>query len=204
MRIRKDIGLSSLAQGVEVEGVTPGIFSLDVEFEASPGVTVLFGRSGSGKTTTLQLIAGLMRPDSGRIAINGDALFDSDQRIDLPVRKRRVGYVFQNLALFPHISVRANVEFGIEAGSRRERADRALRMMEALHIEHTAERLPREISGGEAQRAALARALCYGPRILLLDEPLSAIDESTKLGIIRDLKDLNRDLGLPIIYVTHS
>lgn len=188
-------------------GKTPGpagVFSLDVEFEAQPGVTVLFGASGSGKTTTLQSIAGLLKPDSGRIAIGGDALFDSELGINLPIRKRRVGYVFQTLALFPHLSVRANVEFGINGPDRRERARRADEMMEALHIGHTAGRLPRDISGGEAQRVALARALCCGPRLLLLDEPLSAIDEATKLGIIGDLKALNRQLRLPIIYVTHS
>jgi molybdate transport system ATP-binding protein len=191
VRIRKELGAANA-------------FTLDVEFEAEPGVTVLFGASGSGKTTTLQSIAGLLKPDSGRIAIGGDALFDSERDIDLPIRKRRVGYVFQNLALFPHLSVRANVEFGINGPDRRERARRADEMMEALHIRHTAGRLPRDISGGEAQRVALARALCCGPRLLLLDEPLSAIDEATKLGIISDLKTLNRQLRLPIIYVTHS
>jgi molybdate transport system ATP-binding protein len=202
VRIKKEFGPPDGAR--EAEGISAGQFSLDVSFEAAAGVTVLFGASGSGKTITLQAIAGLLRPDSGRIAIGGDALFDSEKKIDLPIRKRRVGYVFQNLALFPHLSVRSNVEFGINGSNRRERARRADEMMEALHIEHTAARLPRDISGGEAQRVALARALCCDPRILLLDEPLSAIDEATKLGIIRDLKTLNRKLRLPVIYVTHS
>jgi molybdate transport system ATP-binding protein len=176
-------------------------FRLDVEFEALPGVTILFGASGSGKTTTLKGIAGILRPDAGRIAIGEKTLFDSARAIDLPIRQRNVGYVFQNLALFPHLSARANVEFGMTGRRRRERA---IDLLRAFHVEHAAERQPRQISGGEAQRVALARALACGPHILLLDEPLSAIDEATKLAILSDLKMLNRELRLPVIYVTHS
>ncbi|HSE99133.1 MAG TPA: molybdenum ABC transporter ATP-binding protein [Blastocatellia bacterium] len=204
IRIRKRLGPIVRAPENASGDRTPSEFTLDVEFEAAPGVTVLFGASGSGKTTTLQSIAGLIRPDSGRIAIDGDPLFDSDAGIDIPIRKRRVGYVFQNLALFPHLTARENVEFAMSNSDRRDRARRADEMMRSLHIGHTADRLPRDISGGEAQRVALARALCSAPRMLLLDEPLSAIDEATKLGVIRDLKELNRQLRLPIIYVTHS
>lgn len=180
-----------------------GEFDLDVEFEAPPGVTILFGASGSGKSMTLRAIAGILRPDTGVITIDGDALFDGDRRIDLPIRERRVGYVFQNLALFPHLSVLENVEFGM-GGSRGDKRGRALAIMESLRIGHTARRKPRDISGGEAQRVALARALSSGPRILLLDEPLSALDEVTKTAIIADLKAINREMRLPIIYVTHS
>jgi len=179
-------------------------FALDVKFNASPGVTILFGASGSGKTTTLKSIAGLIRPDAGRIEVDGSTLFDSSQAINLPIRKRRVGYVFQNLALFPHLTARENIEFGMADVPRAERYQRAGAMMRAFKIEHTASRKPRDISGGEAQRVALARALSSGPRILLLDEPLSAIDEATKLAIIADLKAINRELRLPILYVTHS
>jgi molybdate transport system ATP-binding protein len=183
-------------------------FSLDVEFEAAPGITILFGASGSGKTTTLRSIAGIIRPDSGIIDVDGHTLYDSGhdsgRAIDLPIRKRGVGYVFQDLALFPHLSARQNVEFGMTNLPRRERRERATEVMEALHIAHTADRRPRDISGGEAQRVALARALSCRPRILLLDEPLSAIDEATKLAIISDLKAINRGLRLPIIYVTHG
>jgi len=179
-------------------------FALDVDFEVHAGVTILFGASGSGKTMTLKSIAGIIRPDHGKISINDQILFDSDKGINTPIRKRGVGYLFQNLALFPHKTALANVEFGMTGIARRERRDRALKMMAALRIEHTASRKPRDISGGEAQRVALARALSCGPRILLLDEPLSAIDEATKLGIIADLKAINRELLLPIIYVTHS
>lgn len=179
-------------------------FALDVEFTAPPGVTILFGASGSGKTTTLKAIAGIIRPDAGRIAVDDCALFDSTRGIDLPIRKRKVGYVFQNLALFPHLTARENVEFGMTDIPRVERHERAAAMMRAFKIEHTISRKPRDISGGEAQRVALARALSSGPRILLLDEPLSAIDEATKLAIIADLKAINHELRLPIIYVTHS
>jgi molybdate transport system ATP-binding protein len=179
-------------------------FTLDIEFAAPPGVTILFGASGSGKTTTLKSIAGIIRPDAGRIEVDGCTLYDSTQAINLPIRKRRVGYVFQNLALFPHLTARENIEFGMTDVPRAERHERAAAMMRAFKIEHTATRKPRAISGGEAQRVALARALSSGPRLLLLDEPLSAIDETTKLAIIADLKAINRELRLPILYVTHS
>lgn len=179
-------------------------FTLDVEFSAPPGITILFGASGSGKTTTLKAISGLIKPDAGLISIDGKVLFDSTRRTDVPIRTRGVGYVFQNLALFPHLTARANIEFGIRGISRKEQRRRAQETMEKFSIRHIAERSPRHISGGEAQRVALARALASEPRILLLDEPLSALDDPTKLCIIDDLIGLNRTLRLPIIYVTHS
>ena len=179
-------------------------FTLDVEFEAAAGVTILFGASGAGKSATLKAIAGLVRPDSGSIRIGERVLFDSAARISLPIRERRVGYVFQHLALFPHLSALGNVEFALSRLGRHERRRRAFEMLEQFHIAHTAARRPREISGGEAQRVALARALAGDPRLLLLDEPLSALDEATKVSIISDLKQINRKLGLPILYVTHS
>ena len=206
--IKKALGLSAWDDRNETLGTTTaptfGTFQLDVEFEAPPGFTILFGASGSGKTTTLKSISGIVSPDSGRISINEEPLFDSDRGIDIPIRKRGVGYVFQDLALFPHLSAVANVEFGMSGQPKLERRRRAEAMMEALHIPHTASRRPRDVSGGEAQRIALARALSCQPRLLLLDEPLSAIDEATKIGIISDLKSLNREMGLPIIYVTHN
>ena len=181
-----------------------GGFVLDVEFEVSAGVTILFGASGSGKSTTLKSIAGLVRPDAGRIAIGEHVLFDAASGIDAPVRERNVGYVFQNLALLPHLTALANIEFAIDNLSRRARRQRALELMRSFAVEHVAARRPRDISGGEAQRIALARALARNPQMLLLDEPLSALDEPTKLAIIADLKTLNRTLNLPVIYVTHS
>lgn len=208
VKIRKvlgSIGDARTSQNREPSGAQDaGAFSMDVEFDVPSGFTILFGASGSGKTTTLRCIAGIVRPDAGRIAIDNEALFDSAERIDLPIRARGVGFVFQDLALFPHLTALANVEFGMSGLSRAERRQRAQATMEALRISHTSERKPRQISGGEAQRVALARALASQPRILLLDEPLSATDEATKRGIIADLKSINRELRLPIVYVTHS
>lgn len=205
VRIKKALRSSGHRGGSESPGASAAqTFLLDVEFVVPPGFTILFGASGSGKTTTLRSISGIVRPDAGRIVIDDEVLFDSAERIDLPIRKRGVGYVFQDLALFPHLTALANVEFGMSSRPKGDRRLRAAEMMEALRITHAAGRKPREISGGEAQRVALARALAYQPRILLLDEPLSAIDEATKRSIISDLKSINRELRLPIIYVTHS
>lgn len=179
-------------------------FVLDVEFAAPPGVTILFGASGSGKTQTLLSVAGLTRPDEGLIAVEGETLFDSSRDFSLPVNRRHVGYVFQSLALFPHMTARANVEFAAHDLPKRERRERAAALLERFGVGHTAARRPREISGGEAQRVALARALASEPRMLLLDEPLSALDEPVKLSIMSDLREMNRRLRLPILYVTHS
>jgi molybdate transport system ATP-binding protein len=208
VKLTKQLG-SRVAASNETGGVPGGParadgFALDVDFTVPAGVTILFGASGSGKTTVLRCIAGIVKPESGCIAISDTLLFESSKGIDLPVRKRGVGYVFQDLALFPHLTALGNIEFGIEGQDRRSRRQRALELMEALKIQHTAGRRPSQISGGEAQRVALARALAVRPRLLLLDEPLSAIDEATKMGIIADLRKLNRELNLPVIYVTHS
>lgn len=182
----------------------PQSFTLDVEFAAAAGVSILFGASGSGKTLTLKAIAGLVRPDAGLIKDGARTLFDSERRIDLRVRERGAGYVFQDLALFPHLTAHENVEFPISHLPRRERRARAGALLERFGIAHIAARSPRNISGGEAQRVALARALAGSPRFLLLDEPLSALHESIKLEIIADLKQVTRELRLPVIYVTHS
>ena len=202
VRIEKSLG--SKAGGASTDAIRADGFKLDVQFEAPAGFTILFGASGSGKSTTLKSVAGIVRPDSGCISIDEQVLFDSDQNIDVPIRSRGVGFVFQDLALFPHLTALANVEFGMSDLPRLERRRRAESMMEVLRISHTSWRKPRDVSGGEAQRIALARALSCKPRLLLLDEPLSAIDEATKLGIISDLKTLNRELCLPILYVTHN
>lgn len=207
VRIKKEFGerRAQAARGPDyTEREGRGAFTLDAEFDAPSGITILFGASGSGKTSTIKSIAGILKPDSGFINLQGHALFDSERGINRPIRERGVGLVFQNLALFPHMTALGNVEFAVNATARRERRRRALELLERLRIAHTAPRRPRDISGGEAQRVALARALASQPRLLLLDEPLSAIDEATRLEIISDLKMINRDLRLPVIYVTHN
>ena len=179
-------------------------FFLEVGFEAAPGFTILFGASGAGKTTLLDCVAGLVTPDAGRIAIGERVLFDSAQRTDIAVAKRHVGYVFQDLALFPHLSVEQNVEYGLSHLPLKERRDRAAAILRAFRIAHLARRSASEISGGESQRVALARTLVTDPAVLLLDEPLAALDAPTKATIIDDLREWNRAHRIPILYVTHS
>ncbi len=179
-------------------------FSLEVDFQAAPGITILFGPSGAGKTTLLDCVAGLAKPDSGRIAIGDRVWFDASQRIDVPVANKRVGYVFQNLALFPHLTVEQNVQYGLARLPPVERAAQASAILRAFRIPHLASRYPREISGGESQRAALARTLVTNPAVLLLDEPLAALDAATKSKIIDDLRQWNEAHRIPILYVTHS
>lgn len=179
-------------------------FVLEAEFRAAPGFTILFGPSGAGKTTVLDCVAGLAKPDSGRIAIGDRVLFDATQGTDLPVSKRHIGYVFQSLALFPHLTLEKNVQYGLTHLPQSERAERATAILQAFHIAHLAQRYPREISGGESQRAALARTLVTDPAVLLLDEPLAALDAATKSKIINDLRQWNQVHRIPILYVTHS
>jgi len=179
-------------------------FVLDVAFEAASGFTILFGASGAGKTTLLDCVAGLARADAGRISLGDRVLFDSAARIEIPVAKRRAGYVFQNLALFPHMSVEQNVSYGLAHAPNSDRAKRVSAILEAFRIAHLARRRPAEISGGENQRTALARTLVTDPEVMLLDEPLAALDTPTKSQIIDDLREWNRAHRIPILYVTHS
>jgi molybdate transport system ATP-binding protein len=179
-------------------------FSLQVDFVAEPGFTILFGPSGAGKTTLLDCIAGLATPDAGRIAANHRVLFDAEAGLNLPVAKRQVGYVFQDLALFPHLSAEQNVAYGLAHLSRAARRQRALAVLDALRIAHLSQRRPAEISGGERQRVALARALVTDPSVLLLDEPLAALDARTKSAILDDLRQWNQAHRIPTLYVTHS
>jgi len=179
-------------------------FLLDVDFQASPGFTILFGPSGAGKTTLLDCVAGITHPDSGRIAIGGRVLLEGTQQTALPTAKRRVGYVFQTLSLFPHMTVEQNVHYGLSHVSSQERADRTSKILTAFRIAHLAKQSARQISGGESQRVALARTLVTDPDVLLLDEPLAALDAPTKSAIIDDLRQWNRDHQIPILYVTHS
>jgi molybdate transport system ATP-binding protein len=179
-------------------------FSLEVALEAGAGFTMILGPSGSGKTTLLDCIAGLMRPDAGRIAIGERSLFDARSNIDVPVAARRVGYLFQNIALFPHLTVERNIHYGIARLSPSERERRTHAMLESLRIAELRDRKPNQISGGERQRVALARALVTEPAVLMLDEPLTALDASTKSRLVEDLRQWNLSHRIPILYVTHS
>jgi len=179
-------------------------FVLEVEVRAEPGFTILFGPSGAGKTTLLDCVAGLAWPDSGRIAIGGRVLFDAARGTNIPISKRHFGYVFQSLALFPHLTVEQNVRYGLAHAPHAARESSGSAILEAFHIAHLAPRFPSEISGGESQRVALARTLVTDPAVLLLDEPLAALDVATKARIIDDLRAWNRAHRIPILYVTHS
>jgi molybdate transport system ATP-binding protein len=179
-------------------------FVLEVDFQAAHGFTILFGPSGAGKTTLLDCVAGLTKPDSGRSTIGNRIWFDGELGVDLPVARRHVGYVFQSLALFPHLTVEQNVQYGLAHLPRADRTAQALAILQAFRIPHLAQRYPREISGGESQRTALARTLVTDPAVLLLDEPLAALDANTKSKIIDDLRLWNQAHRIPILYVTHS
>ncbi len=179
-------------------------FSLEAGFQAAAGFTMILGPSGGGKTTLLNCIAGFERPDRGRIAIGARGLFDSDEHIDIPVAERGLGYVFQDLALFPHMTVAQNVQYGIAKLPVDQRRARTIAMIESLRIGHLSARKPAEISGGERQRVALARSLVTNPAALLLDEPLTALDKTTKSKILDDLRGWNAAHEIPIVYVTHS
>lgn len=179
-------------------------FALDVEFSAASGFTILFGASGAGKSTLLDCIAGLVRPDAGSIRVGPTVFFDSQSGADLPVSRRKVGYVFQDLALFPHLTVEANVRYGLHRQAPTERERGVASILDAFRIPDLRKRRPREISGGERQRVALARSLVTDPCILLLDEPLAALDAATKSRILDDLRAWNEAHRIPILYVTHS
>jgi molybdate transport system ATP-binding protein len=179
-------------------------FTLDLSFDTGSGFTILFGASGAGKTTLLDCIAGLITPERGKIRVGERLWFDRDVGLNLPVQSRRIGYVFQDLALFPHLSVEQNLAYGIASVPWEERVNRISHILESFRIPHLRSRKPQQISGGERQRVALARALVTDPSVLLLDEPLSALDAPTKSAIIDDLRVWNAAHGIPILYVTHS
>jgi molybdate transport system ATP-binding protein len=180
-------------------------FSLDVAFDVPPGITVLFGPSGSGKSTTLAAIAGLVRPATGRVALGSRPWFDADAGVDLPVHERRAAYVFQSLALFPHRTATQNVAYGIDRRlSREARRERARALLARFHVAHVADRKPATFSGGEAQRVALARALGMSPRIILLDEPFSALDAALRRALFEDVLGIAGDLAVPVLLVTHD
>jgi len=181
-----------------------GSFHLNVHFRALAGFTILFGASGAGKTTLLDCIAGLMQPEEGRIVAGGEELFDSEKKCNVAAWKRRIGYVHQDLALFPHLTAEENVGYGLRELSATERRNRSREILESFHIGHLRDRRPAKISGGERQRVALARALVTEPRALLLDEPLAALDRPTKSALVGDLRRWNQNHRVPILFVTHN
>jgi molybdate transport system ATP-binding protein len=180
------------------------VFNLNVKFRLAPGISILFGASGAGKTTVLDCIAGLGRPASGRISVGSDLLFDSQLGVNLSADRRKLGYVFQDLALFPHLTAEQNICYGLSKLDATERRKRCDAILQSFHIAHLRKRKPREISGGERQRVALARTLVTDPKALLLDEPLAALDSPTKSRIMDDLRIWNETHRVPILYVTHS
>jgi molybdate transport system ATP-binding protein len=179
-------------------------FVLDVSLEIPACITILLGPSGAGKSTLLDCIAGLVRPDSGRVSVGQELWFDSSQRIGVPVHQRRVGYVFQSLTLFPHLNVEENIGYGIAHLPPRERKARIDEILSAFRVAALRQRKPAEISGGEAQRVELARSLVTDPQVLLLDEPMTGLDEQLKAHIIEDLRAWRTARNIPILYVTHS
>lgn len=181
-----------------------GDFQLSAAFRSGARITALMGRSGSGKTTLVNAIAGLVRPQRGRIVVDGIILLDLAQGICVPAHRRRVGYVFQEGRLFPHLTVKQNLMFGRWFAPRREAGAEPDHITDLLGIGHLLARRPATLSGGEKQRVAIARALLANPRILLMDEPLAALDRAAKDEILPVLERLHRELAIPVIYVTHD
>jgi len=179
-------------------------FQLQIAAEFPPGFTVLFGPSGAGKSTLLDCIAGLLQPDEGTIHLGETVFFDVAKRLSLSPQDRGVGYVFQSLALFPHLTVQQNVAFGITTLPASEQQERIARILRIFHIQQLTHRKPRELSGGEQQRVALARSLVTQPRLLLLDEPLTGLDAGLRRSILQDLREWNASNRVPILYVTHN
>lgn len=177
---------------------------LDVTVSVPPGITCVLGPSGAGKSTLLGAIAGLLRPEVGRIALGDEVWFDAAKRVELPANLRRVAYVFQHLALFPHFDAVGNVSYGMARTlTRAEKHERARVLLAKLGVGHLAHRKPRTFSGGEAQRVALARALAMEPQVILLDEPFSALDRTLRSQLTTLVRDLVAELEVPMVHVTH-
>jgi molybdate transport system ATP-binding protein len=181
-----------------------GEFSLNVSFASEVRATALFGPSGAGKTSVINMIAGLLRPDRGRVELDGEVVFDSAARIDVPAWRRRVGYVFQEGRLFPHITIRHNLEYGRWIGGHKSDPVAFKHVVELLDIGHLLDRRPGRLSGGERQRIAVGRALLMRPRLLLLDEPLASLDSARKRDILPYLERLRDEAEVPMIYVSHN
>ena len=181
-----------------------GDLKLDLNFDAPSGVTVLFGRSGSGKTTVVNAVAGLLRPETGRVTIDGWDLFDTERGLWLPPHRRRLGYIFQEGRLFPHLTVRQNLSYGRWFAPKGARVETPDKVIEMLGIGHLLDRRPAGLSGGEKQRVAIGRALLASPRLILADEPLAALDEARKAEILPYFERLRDEVAVPVLYVTHS
>ncbi|MDM9624426.1 molybdenum ABC transporter ATP-binding protein [Rhizobium sp. S152] len=181
-----------------------GAFSLDAAFTSERGITALFGRSGSGKTSMIRIIAGLTKPDEGRVVLDGEVLTDTTKRTIVAKHRRRFGYVFQEARLFPHLSVRQNLSYGRWFAPRGSATESLDRIVGLLGIEALLERKPHRLSGGEKQRVAIGRALLSSPRLLLMDEPLAALDDARKAEVMPYLERLRDEMDIPIVYVSHS
>jgi len=181
-----------------------GEFSVDVSFTSDAAATALFGPSGAGKTSVINMIAGLLKPQRGRIDLNGDVLFDSGGGINVPAWRRRIGYVFQEGRLFPHFSVRRNLDYARWISGHVRDPKQFSRVIELLDIGHLLDRRPGKLSGGERQRVAVGRALLMQPRLLLLDEPLASLDVARKRDILPYLERLGDEARVPLIYVSHN
>ncbi len=175
-----------------------GRLNLDVCFTHEGGVSILFGPSGAGKTTVLRMIAGIVKPDSGSIRFDGRTLFCSEKRINVAIQRRPIGFIFQHHNLFPHMSVLQNIAY---AAAGEAEVDR---WIESFHLGHVADRFPGSLSGGERQRVAIARSLATKPDLLLMDEPMSSLDVGTRHLLLQELRDLQRETRVPIVYVTHD
>ena len=179
-------------------------FTLDLEFSVTAGVTVLFGPSGSGKTLVLDSIAGFVQPEQGRILLDDDILFDGASHVHIAPQKRNCGYVFQNYALFPHMTLRENLEFAAERRPRLERHRRVTEMLEKFRLAETAGRRPHEVSGGQRQRCSIARALIGAPKLLLLDEPATGLDAALRAEFYQALRQVRAEFETPMLLVTHD
>ncbi|MDD4924262.1 MAG: ATP-binding cassette domain-containing protein [Dehalococcoidales bacterium] len=188
---------------IEAKKTLPG-FNLDVRLTADSGILAILGPSGSGKTMTLQSVAGLMKPDEGYVEVNGRVLFDSENKINLPVQKRKVGFVFQHYALFPHLNVWDNIAYGLKDRPKEEIKAKIKQLLKTMNIDGLEGRYPRQLSAGQQQRVAIARALAPDPDVLLLDEPFSALDPLLKERLELELLDLQKVFGGSILFVTHD
>lgn len=182
-----------------------GSFSINVAFLVkAPGITALFGPSGSGKTSVINMVAGLLKPDQGQISVNGNTVFDSRRGIDVPPNRRRLGYVFQDGRLFPHLSVKSNLTYGMKLTRKGEQGVSFDKAVDVLDLGTLLHRRPAKLSGGEKQRVAIGRALLTNPSVLLMDEPLSSLDEARKSEIIPFVLRMQKEFLIPALYVSHS